>query len=149
MHRIPYSNGVVAYSFESFTSLPLQAHVSARHGGVSPHPWRSLNFSYSRGDERARVLKNFARFCAALGQDPSQPVRTHQVHSASVSRVDWKDAGSRQKDCDALITNAVGLPSSWSSPTACPWFCTIQYAMCWEPAMPVGEVPSAVSVPPH
>ena len=110
MHRIPYNNGVVAYSFESFTSLPLQAHVSARHGGVSPHPWRSLNFSYSRGDERARVLENFARFCAALGQDPSQPVRTHQVHSASVARVEWKDAGSRQKNCDALITNAVGLP---------------------------------------
>ena len=110
MHRTSYKNGVVAYSFESFSSLPLQAHVSARHGGVSPYPWRSLNFSHSRGDDRARVLENFARFCAALGREPAHPVRTHQVHSATVARVDWNDAGSRKKDCDALITNAVALP---------------------------------------
>ena len=110
MHRICYNNGVVAYAFESFACLPLQAHVSARHGGVSPEPWHSLNFSYSRGDARARVLENFARFCAALGRDPAQPVRTHQVHSTNVAQVGWEDAGVRQERCDALITNAVGLP---------------------------------------
>ena len=110
MHRNPYNNGVVTYSFESFSSHPLQAHFSARHGGVSPYPWRSLNFSYSRGDDRARVLENFHRFCAALGREPAHPVRTHQVHSATVARVDWSDAGSRKKDCDAFITNAVALP---------------------------------------
>lgn len=110
MYRIRYNNGVVAYAFESFASLPLQAHVSARHGGVSPHPWRSLNFSYSRGDERSRVLENFARFCTALGQDPTHPVRTHQVHSTNVAKVDWTNAGSRRGKCDALVTNAVGLP---------------------------------------
>ncbi len=110
MHRIPHSNGVVTYSFDSFSSHPLQAHFSARHGGVSPYPWRSLNFSYSRGDDRTRVLENFARFCAALGQEPDNPVRTHQVHSADVALVGWKDAGSRQKECDALITNAIALP---------------------------------------
>ena len=27
-----------------------------------------------------------------------------------MARVDWNDAGSRKKDCDALITNAVALP---------------------------------------
>ncbi|MDE0076632.1 MAG: peptidoglycan editing factor PgeF [Caldilineaceae bacterium] len=110
MHRICYSNGVVAYAFKSFATLPLQAHVSARHGGVSPEPWHSLNFSYSRGDERERVLENFARFCAALGIDPSHPVRTHQVHSTDVAEVGWEDAGARQQGCDALITDSVGLP---------------------------------------
>ncbi|MCY3990097.1 MAG: peptidoglycan editing factor PgeF [Caldilineaceae bacterium] len=110
MHRICYSNGVVAYAFRSFATLPLQAHVSARHGGVSPEPWQSLNFSYSRGDERERVLENFARFCAALGIDPSHPVRTHQVHSTDVAEVGWEDAGARQQGCDALITDSVGLP---------------------------------------
>ena len=110
MHRICYSNGVVAYAFDSFASLPIRAHVSARHGGVSPEPWQSLNFSYSRGDERKRVLENFARFCGVLDIDPSHPVRTHQVHSTDVARVGWKEAGIRQKGCDALITDAVGLP---------------------------------------
>lgn len=110
MKRTVYGNGVVAYAFKSFARLPLQAHISARHGGVSPSPWRSLNFSYGRGDERARVKENFSRFCAALGQDPRLAVRTRQVHGTRVSRVDWKHAGTRRDRCDALITAAVGLP---------------------------------------
>ncbi|MCZ0938165.1 MAG: peptidoglycan editing factor PgeF [Caldilineaceae bacterium] len=110
MRRICYNNGVVAYAFESLASFPLQAHVSARHGGVSPEPWHSLNFSYSRGDERERVLKNFARLCGAIGKDPSEPVRTHQIHSTNVAQVGWEDAGTRKASCDALITDAVDLP---------------------------------------
>lgn len=110
MNRISYANGVVAYAFESLASFPLQAYVSTRHGGISPNPWQSLNFSHSRGDDRSRVRENFVRFCTAVGRDASQPVRTHQVHSTNVCQVDWNDAGSRQERCDALITNAVGLP---------------------------------------
>lgn len=110
MQRISYKNGVAAYAFDSLASFPLQAHVSARHGGVSPHPWQSLNFSHSRGDDKERVRENFARFCAAVGKDASHPVRTHQVHGTNVCQVDWADAGSRQARCDALITNAIGLP---------------------------------------
>ena len=110
MRRICYNNGVVSYVFESLASLRLQAHVSTRHGGVSPEPWHSLNFSYSRGDERERVLENFARFCSAIGRDPSEPVRTHQVHSTNVAKVSWADAGTRQARCDALITDAINLP---------------------------------------
>ncbi len=110
MHRTSYDNGVTAYAFESFASLPLQAHVSTRRGGVSPDPWRSLNFSRSRGDRKERVQKNFARFCDALQREPSDAVRTHQVHGTAVAKVGWVDAGSRQRECDALITDAVGLP---------------------------------------
>ena len=110
MRRTCYNNGVVAYAFESFSSLPFQAHISARHGGVSPEPWHSLNFSYSRGDDRERVVENFARFCAATGKNPCQAVRTHQVHSTDVAKVGWEDAGTRQESCDALITDAVDLP---------------------------------------
>ena len=110
MRRISYDNGVVAYAFETLASLPLQAYISARHGGVSPAPWRSLNFSYSRGDKPERVQENFARFCAAVGRNPSHPVRTHQIHGAGVAKVDWEEAGTRQRRCDALITQAVGLP---------------------------------------
>ncbi len=110
MQRISYNSGVVAYAFDSLASFPIQAYVSARHGGVSPHPWQSLNFSHSRGDDKERVRENFARFCAAVGKEASHPVRTHQVHSTNVCQVDWDDAGSRQARCDALITNAIGLP---------------------------------------
>ncbi len=110
MKRTSYENGIAAYAFESFAFLPVQAHVSTRRGGVSPDPWRSLNFSRSRGDKWERVQENFARFCDALQREPSDAVRTHQVHGTGVARVDWVDAGSRQPQCDALITDAVGLP---------------------------------------
>lgn len=110
MQRITHSNGVVTYTFDALDHLPVAAHVSTRHGGVSPAPWTSLNFSVSRGDEPARVTANFARFCAALGIDPARPVRTHQVHGTAVAKVDADDAGSRQTATDALITDAVGMP---------------------------------------
>ena len=110
MHPIPHPNGVITYAFDSLTPLPVAAHVSTRHGGVSPSPWNSLNFSVSRGDEPARVTANFARFCAAVSVDPAQPVRTHQVHGTAVAKVDWDDAGGRQTATDALITDALGLP---------------------------------------
>lgn len=110
MQRIDHPNGVVTYSFDTLADLPVQAHVSTRHGGVSPAPWSSLNFSVSRGDDPARVTENFARLCAALGIDPDDPVRTHQVHGTTVAKVDWDEAGSRQKATDALITDAVELP---------------------------------------
>lgn len=110
MQRLEHPNGVVTYTFRAWAGLPVQAHVSARHGGVSPAPWTSLNFSRRRGDDPERVQENFARFCAAVGVDPSHPVRTQQVHGTGVAKVDWADAGQRQEGADALITDAVGLP---------------------------------------
>jgi len=110
MHPIHHPNGVITYTFDSLTDLPIAAHVSTRHGGVSPAPWTSLNFSVARGDEPTRVTANFARFCEAAGVEPGQPVRAAQVHGTAVAKVDWDDAGSRQTATDALITDAVGLP---------------------------------------
>ncbi len=110
MHRLQHDNGVVSYTFESLADLPVRAHVSTRHGGVSPTPWTSLNFSVTRGDTPDRVQENFTRFCAAVGADPAQRVNTHQVHGTAVAKVDWDNAGERQKATDGLITDAVGLP---------------------------------------
>lgn len=110
MHRISHPNGIVSYTFETLVDLPVRAHISTRHGGVSPAPWASLNFSITRGDSAERVQENFARFCAALGIDPAHRVHTHQIHGTAVAKVDWDDAGTRQKATDALITDAVGLP---------------------------------------
>lgn len=110
MHRIQHDNGVVSYTFESLADLPVRAHVSTRHGGVSPAPWTSLNFSITRGDEPERVQENFVRFCAALGVDPAARVRTRQVHGTAVAKVDWDNTGEQFNATDGLITDAVGLP---------------------------------------
>lgn len=107
---INHPNQVITLTFESLAHLPVQAHVSTRHGGVSPAPWSSLNFSVSRGDAPERVTENFRLFCTALGVDPAQAVKTSQIHGCGVAKVGWPDAGTRQMDTDGLITDAVGLP---------------------------------------
>lgn len=110
MQRITHPNGVITYTFDILGSHPVRAHVSTRHGGVSPAPWDTLNFSVSRGDAPERVQENRQRLATALGFAADQMVRTHQVHGTGVAKVDWNDAGSWQEACDGLISDAVGLP---------------------------------------
>lgn len=110
MQRMTHPNGVITYTFESLHDLPVRAHVSTRHGGVSPAPWNTLNFSILRGDSRERVLENRARLAAALGYDPSQTVVCRQMHSTGVAKVSWEEAGQLIDASDALVTDSVGLP---------------------------------------
>ncbi|MEZ4868768.1 MAG: peptidoglycan editing factor PgeF [Caldilineaceae bacterium] len=110
MQRLTHANGVVTYTFDTLASLPVRAHVSTRHGGVSPEPWRSLNLSITRGDARANVEQNRDRLTAAIGIDHTTLVRCRQVHGTGVAKVDWSDANQWQDQTDALITDAVGLP---------------------------------------
>ena len=112
MQRILHANGVVTYTFDALAGLPVQAHVSTRHGGVSPAPWNTLNFSVLRGDTRERVTENRRRFAEAAGIDPSHVTHVRQVHGTGVAKVDWDQAGETLDGCDALITDAVGLPLS-------------------------------------
>jgi YfiH family protein len=112
MQRVIHNNGVVTYTFESLEQLPVNAHVSTRHGGVSPAPWNTLNFSVLRGDSRERVEENRRRFAEAAGIDPRHVTHARQVHGTGVAKVDWDDVGQTLDGCDALITDAVGLPLS-------------------------------------
>jgi YfiH family protein len=112
MQRINHANGVVTYLFESLKAHPVHAHVSTRHGGVSPAPWDTLNFSVLRGDSRERVQENRRRFAEAVGIDPSHVTHARQVHGTGVAKVDWEQVGETLDGCDALITDAVGLPLS-------------------------------------
>jgi len=113
MQRLTHANGVITYTFDSLAKLPVGAHVSTRHGGVSPTPWNTLNFSVTRGDTPQRVQQNRVRLAAALGVDPAVVVRGRQVHGTGVAKVDWNDAGSWHDGTDGLITDAVGLPLAW------------------------------------
>lgn len=110
MQRHLHTNGVVTYSFDSLTAQPVHAHVSTRHGGVSPTPWQSLNFSVLRGDASERVAENYVRLSAALGVERGHLITCKQVHGTGIGRVDWVDAGTRMDGCDGLITDAIGLP---------------------------------------
>ena len=110
MQRISHANGVVTYVFDALASLPVRAHVATRHGGVSPPPWNSLNFSIFRGDTPERVRRNQERLADALTLDADAIIRCRQTHGVRVAKVDAGDAGQWQEDCDALITDTVDLP---------------------------------------
>ncbi len=112
MNRIHHANGVITYTFTTLADLPVAAHVSTRHGGVSPEPWRSLNFSVLRGDDRERVSENRRRLAAALGLRAEDFVHCRQVHGTGIAKVGWEDAGALMEGCDGLITDVVGLPLS-------------------------------------
>lgn len=112
MIRVHHANGIITYTFEQLAAAPVAAHVSTRHGGVSPEPWRSLNFSVARGDAPERVQENRRRLAAALGLQATNMVHCRQVHGVGVARVGWGDAGAVIDGCDGLITDAVGLPLS-------------------------------------
>lgn len=112
MQRIEHANGVITYSFDSLAQQAITAHVSTRHGGVSPAPWHSLNFSVSRGDTPENVRANRVRLAAALGRSPEEFVAARQVHGTGVAKVDPSHAGTVQDGVDALITDVPGLPLS-------------------------------------
>ncbi len=81
---------------------------TTRTGGVSEGPFESLNLSWSRGDDKARVTQNRARLAEALGG--VRLVFANQVHSDVVLRVDAKPVGVWSAgEGDALITDRAGL----------------------------------------
>ncbi len=104
------NNPVITYTFDSLAGPAVQAHVSTRHGGVSPAPWHSLNFSVLRGDDVERVRANRQRLAAAVGVHAGEFVSCRQMHGTGVAKVDWSDAGAVKDHCDALVTDTPGLP---------------------------------------
>ena len=77
--------------------------VSTRAGGVSKHPYDSLNLGDHVGDQIEDVLANRAIFAKAL---PSKPLWLQQTHSTVVSTPEARKAKpSDVIDADASVTN--------------------------------------------
>jgi purine-nucleoside/S-methyl-5'-thioadenosine phosphorylase / adenosine deaminase len=76
-------NGLRYYTFEIFPENVVQA-VFTRQGGVSPHPWDSLNVGGSIGDDITHVRENRIRSFKALRRVPESIHDVWQVHSADV-----------------------------------------------------------------
>jgi YfiH family protein len=109
-------DGLVYLTAASFDAAGGVRHgFTTRFGGVSEGKFSSLNLAVGRGDERARVLRNYDLVCGALGISAENLVFSAQVHGEeirAVSRADAKGdifADSRYR-ADALITNERGVP---------------------------------------
>jgi YfiH family protein len=94
------------YKFASFENQGLYQAVFTRHGGMSPTPWKSLNFGASVGDDINRVKQNRENALAVLNIKPDTIFDVYQVHSTEIVITDR----SLHKDephvkADAIITN--------------------------------------------
>lgn len=96
-------------------TLPVDAAVTTRHGGVSTGACTSLNLSFAVGDDPAAVLANRELVAAALGVSLDDFVFARQVHGAVARIVTAADrgrgarsAGDTVADADILVTAEPG-----------------------------------------
>lgn len=94
------------FQFEGFDAGRVTHGVFARHGGVSPAPYGSLNLSISTGDTRDNVSANRLRAFHALGRAPESVADLWLVHSAAVVVADTPNAPADYKgQADSIITD--------------------------------------------
>ena len=110
------NRGVTYLSFPILEDTGLVFHAfSTRLGGVSKGDFATMNFSFTRGDDRDDVLENYRRMAAALGMDRERMVLTWQTHTTNVRRVTEEDEGKGivrdrdYRDVDGLITDIPGI----------------------------------------
>lgn len=109
----PHTSGEQAwYSFPLLDAVPFVRHgVSTRLGGVSDGVYESMNLSFGRGDDDARVRENFDRFCTAIGVSSEDIVLSRQTHHTVVRNVTRADRGigilrpRPYSDVDGLLTD--------------------------------------------
>ena len=117
MSDIIEKEGVSFVSFHIFAPYKdLTAAVSTRLGGISTGDFKSLNMSFSTGDDKEAVKENRRRYFNALGISIKDLVGCNQVHGVHIEQVTKKDCGrgvEGKEDalpgCDGLITNEPGV----------------------------------------
>lgn len=104
---MPFSqrNGLRYYTFDIFPNNIVQA-VFTRQGGVSPHPWDSLNVGGSIGDDIKHVRENRIRSFKALEREPESIHDVWQVHSADVIFADQpRPLETEYQKADIILTD--------------------------------------------
>lgn len=114
--NINFVDGVGFLTFPTLSELDFVNHAfSTRIGGVSTDEFKSMNLSFSRGDDPDKVRENYRIFCRAAGFDYHTLVSSSQDHNTNVRFVTKNDCGigiDREHDMpsvDALVTNETGV----------------------------------------
>ena len=104
-------------TFPPLSEIPFIKHgFTTRLGGVSEGDFKSMNLSYSVGDDPLRVDENYLKICRSLGIEYKDVVATHQVHKTNVRVMEEKDKGKGlfkprdYEEVDGFITNTPNLP---------------------------------------
>jgi len=76
-----------------------------RYGGVSPHPWQSLNHATSVGDSRENIVENRKRSLKALELEFNSVFDVWQVHGDKVVVADSpRPIDQPHQKADAILT---------------------------------------------
>jgi YfiH family protein len=93
------------YSFDLLERAGINHAIFTRRGGVSPHPWDSLNVGGTVGDAPTRVIENRIKAFKALDRPPDSVYDVWQVHGKDFVLASQPRAGSAYKKADIIITN--------------------------------------------
>lgn len=98
--------------YDLFDKLPFLTHgFTTRLGGVSEGIFSTLNLSFTRGDDREKVLKNYEILAGEIGYLVEDFVASDQTHTTNIRVVTKADRGKGivrkkdYKDIDGLMTN--------------------------------------------
>ncbi len=98
------------YRFSTFDDQRVYHAIFTRHGGISPTPWKSLNFGASVGDDGKRVSQNKENALAVLGITTDSVYDVHQVHSNEIVYTERPlQADEPHLKADAIITKMPGV----------------------------------------
>ena len=96
--------------FNLFNGFEIKHGFFTRHGGVSPHPWASLNLGGTVGDTQVNISENKDRLLDAFSLSNDAVYDAWQVHSADYIRVDTPRAKDvMQAKADILVSNTPGI----------------------------------------
>lgn len=106
-----YNEREIKYYQFSMLDIPGVHHaIFTRHGGISPSPWKSLNFGGSVGDNLDRVQQNREKALNTLNIRPDKVFDVYQIHS-NVVKVTERALFPNEdhSKADAIITNKPGI----------------------------------------
>ncbi len=113
--NITTKNDVTFITFPKLEKTGVVRHIfSTRLGGVSQGRYESMNLSFSNGDQRENVLKNYEILCKCAGINIENLVLSKQTHTSNIKTVTNADCGTgifkeSFNDIDGLITNQKGV----------------------------------------
>lgn len=112
-------DGVKFLTYKKLEEVTFVKHAfSTKEGGVSEGMFKSLNLSFTRGDNEEKVKENYKRFFKAVGLTLENMVMSDQIHEVDVLKIDEDKFDSlpndmakrRFENVDGMITNLKNVP---------------------------------------
>lgn len=105
-----HKNGVWTYHFFNLTRSGIFHAIFTRQGGVSQHPYESLNFGGTVRDEPTCVLENHKRAFMAINKPLESRFDVWQVHGKKIVVTEKPRMDSeRHQKADGIITAQSGI----------------------------------------